>query len=354
MMDLVPLAAAPGLPVGGGFNSHVDSLSRRAKAAIVVRLLLNEGSEVPLEELPEACQEELTKAMGQMRVVDKDTVASVVEEFASEVDRIGLRFPGGIAGALSALDGKINPMTAARLRKEAGVRESGDPWARVRDLGIETLRPVVENESIEVSAVLLSKLDTKKAADLLGNLPGPQARQIAYAVSQTASVTPEAVDRIGLSLATQLSAQPLRAFDEDPVERVGAILNSSTSITREDVLEGLDERDEGFATAVRKAIFTFGNIPKRIAPRDIPRILREIDQAALITALAGAADAGMQSSSDYIFENMSARMADQLREEAADREKPKPAETEEAMATIIDSIRALEKSGELMLISEED
>ena len=120
------------------------------------------------------------------------------------------------------------------------------------------------------------------------------------------------------------------------------------------MLEGLDERDEGFATAVRKAIFTFGNIPKRIAPRDIPRILRDIDQAALITALAGAEDAGMQSSADYIFENMSARMADQLREEAADREKPKPAETEEAMATIIDSIRALEKSGELMLISEED
>ena len=354
MMDLVPMASAPAFPVSGGAMSGGLNLSRRAKAAIVVRILLNEGAEIPLEDLPEPCQVELTKAMGEMRIVDKDTVAQVVEEFAAEVERIGLRFPGGIAGALNALDGKINALTAARLRKEAGVREAGDPWARIRDMGEESLQPVLETESIEVAAVMLSKLDTKKAAELLGKLPGPRARQIAYAVSQTAAVSPDAVDRIGLSLAAQLSAQPIRAFDEDPVERVGAILNSSTSITREDVLEGLDERDEGFANAVRKAIFTFGNIPKRVAPRDISRILREVDQIALITAFAGAEEAGMQHTVDYIFENMSARMADQLREEAGERDKPKPAETEEAMASIVDSIRALEKAGELMLISEDD
>ena len=352
MTGLVPTASVPALAMGGG-GDHT-SLSRKAKAAIVVRVLLNEGAEVPLEDLPEPCQEELTKAMGRMRIVDKDTVAAVIEEFASEVERIGLSFPDGMAGALNALEGKINPITAARLRKEAGVRESGDPWARIRELGQDALLPVLEQESIEVAAVMLSKLETKKAAELMSQLPGPRARRIAYAVSLTGQVTPDAVDRIGLSLATQLSSRPIQAFDESPVERVGAILNSATSLTRDDVLEGLDEQDEGFANAVRKAIFTFGNIPQRIAPRDIPRVLREVDQTMLVTALAGAPDAGMQASVDYILENMSARMADQLREEVSDLGSPKPAETEEAMASIVDSIRALEKAGELLLISEEE
>lgn len=350
MTGLVPMAAAPMQGMGGGgFNS----LSRRAKAAIIVRVLLNEGAEVPLEDLPEVCQEDLTVAMGQMRTVDKDTVAQVIEEFIEEVERIGLSFPEGMAGALTALDGKINPMMAERLRKEAGVRMAGDPWERISELATETLLPVLSSESVEVAAVMLSKLPTKKAAEMMSKLPGPQARRIAYAVSLTGKISPDAVDRIGLSLATQLSARPIMAFDEDPVQRVGAILNSTTSITRDDVLEGLDEQDEGFANAVRKAIFTFGNIPERIAPRDIPRILRDIDQDMLVTAMAGAEGAGVKPAADYILENMSARMADQLREEVADRDTPKEADMEEAMSAIVDAIRALEKSGELLLLTDD-
>ncbi|MEM6891808.1 MAG: FliG C-terminal domain-containing protein, partial [Pseudomonadota bacterium] len=285
---------------------------------------------------------------------DRDTLASVVSEFAEELDSVGLSFPGGIAGALDALDGRISKHTAARLRTEAGVRQYGDPWKRLRELGVDKLLPVLENESIEVAAVLLSKIDVKPAAELLGKLPGPRARRITYAVSLTSAVTPEAVDRIGLSLAAQLDSEPARAFNSGPVERVGAILNSTTSVTRDDVLEGLDETDAGFAEEVRKAIFTFGNIPKRIAARDIPRVIRALDQTTLITALAGAEAAGMQEAAEFVLENMSARMSDQLREEMQDREKVKPAEMEEATTTIVQVIRDLEASGELLLIVEED
>lgn len=319
-----------------------------------MRLLLNEGAELPLEELPDETQAILTHQMGQMRLVDRDTLSNVVEEFASELEHIGLSFPSGIAGALDVLEGKISHQTAARLRKEAGVRQFGDPWARLRELGPERLLPVLEKESIEIAAVVLSKLPVPLAADLLGRLPGPRARRITYAVSLTNAVTPEAVDRIGLSLATQLDAQPKRAFDAGPVERVGAILNSSTSMTRDDVLTGLDETDQGFADAVRKAIFTFGNIPARIAPRDIPRILREVEQAQLVTALAGAEAAGFAASRDFILENMSGRMADQLREEMENAGKVKPSDAEAAMSEVVAVIRQMEQSGDLLLVVEEE
>ena len=63
----------------------------------------------------------------------------------------------------------------------AGVRQFGDPWKRICELGPEALLPVLENESIEVAAVMLSKLPVGLAADLLGRLPGPRARKITYA-----------------------------------------------------------------------------------------------------------------------------------------------------------------------------
>ncbi|MGZ2257591.1 flagellar motor switch protein FliG [Roseobacter sp. A03A-229] len=350
---MVPMAPFPALPGTDAQPQTPSNLSRKAKAAIVVRLLLNEGADIPLEELPEDLQAQLTKQMGAMRLVDRTTLSSVVAEFADELDSIGLSFPGGIAGALDSLDGRISKQTAARLRKEAGVRQYGDPWARLRDMSSEKLLPVLENESIEVAAVLLSKIDVPRAAELLGKLPGPKARRITYAVSQTSAVTPDAVDRIGLSLAAQLDAEPLKAFDDGPVERVGAILNSTASVTRDDVLEGLDETDAGFADLVRKAIFTFANIPKRIAPRDIPRVIRELEQDLLITALAGAEAAGMQESADFILENMSGRMADQLREEVGEREKVKAAEYEEATAEIVTKIREMEAAGDLLLVVQD-
>ena len=354
MTELVPMSAAPvPMQMGGGPSLRTVPLSRRAKAAIVVRLLLNEGADIPLEDLPDELQAHLTKAMGSMRVVDRDTLRAVISEFAEEVERIGLSFPGGIAGALSALDGKISPQTAERLRKEAGVRESGNPWARIRTMDSDLLLPVMQSESVEIAAVILSKLDVAKAAALLGQLPGPRARQITYAVSKTNAITPEAVERIGLSLASQLDSRPVSAFDDGPVERVGAILNSSTSITRDDVLAGLDESDEGFANAVRKAIFTFANIPDRIAPRDVPRILRDIDQGDLVTALAGAGDMGLEKSVAFILENMSARLADQLREEVAEAGTPKSADVETAMSAIVTTIRTMEASGDLLLVSPE-
>ena len=283
MNDMVPMTGFAPLDRVEGANPRAP-ISRKAKAAIVVRLLLNEGADLPIEELPEDLQIQLTQQMGSMRSVDRETLGAVISEFAEELDSVGLSFPAGIGAALDVLDGKISRQTAARLRKEAGVRMAGDPWARLQELEPERLLPVLESESVEVAAVVLSKLKVSTAADLLGRLPGPHARRITYAVSLTSAVTPDAVDRIGLSLAMQLDDQPQRAFDSDPVERVGAILNSSTSFTRDDVLEGLEETDQGFAEAVRKAIFTFANIPARIAPRDLPRVLREVDQARLVLA----------------------------------------------------------------------
>ena len=102
------------------------------------------------------------------------------------------------------------------------------------------------------------------------------------------------------------------------------------------------------------AIFTFANIPGRIAARDIPRVLREVDQGSLVLALAGAAAAGFEAARDYILDNMSGRMADNLREEIEEKGKVRPADAEEAMANIVDTIRQMEQSGDLELVVIED
>ncbi|MBA3909988.1 MAG: flagellar motor switch protein FliG [Rhodobacter sp.] len=330
-------------------------LTPSQKAAVIVRYLLTEDTSLPLSTLPEHMQSALAEQMGQMRLIDRTTLDEVVSEFLSELESVGLSFPGGIEGALTMMDGHISQSAATRLRRMASASSRVDPWERITALPVDRLLPILLDEAVEVGAVMLSKLPVTKAAEILGRLPGERARRVAYAVSMTGKVDPETVRRIGAALLAELDNQPPRAFDTGPVERVGAILNVSPSLTREDVLLGLEAEDAGFAAEVRRAIFTFVHIPARLSPRDAPKITRLVEQRQLITALAAAVGKpGLEEAAEFLLANISQRLAQGLREEMATRGKIKDKDAEEAMAAIISAIRTLETSGEISLIQSEE
>ena len=331
------------------------ALGPKEKAAVIVRLLLAEGTALPLSSLPEHMQAALAEQMGQMRLVDRTTLGAIVEEFLSELEDVGLAFPGGIEGALGMMDGHISTTAANRLRRLAGASSRADPWDRLTNLPAERLMPVIEAESTEVAAVMLSKLPVPKAADLLGRLPGERARRVAYAVSMTGNVDPETVRRIGASLVAQLDALPPRAFETGPVERVGAILNVSPAQTREDVLKGLAETDQDFADQVRRALFTFAHIPDRLEPRDVPKVLRLLDQPVTITALAWSLrQPDVAPVAEFMLANISQRLAEALREEVAARGRVKDREGDEASSAMVMAIRQLQGAGEIVLRQDED
>lgn len=322
-------------------------LSPREKAAIVVRFLIQEGADIDVGKLPNSMQASLTQTIGSLGIVDRQTLSEVVTEFANTLGNIGLGSTGGLAGALSFLNGKIAPDTARKLEKEAGLEKYMDPWDRLRVLEIETLSDMVKSEGIEVSAVLLSKLDVAKAAQVLTTLDGPHARSISYAISKTDNVTPMAVERIGQSLVAQLDDQPERAFSQAPELRVGAILTITNPTLREEVLKGLEESDPELAERVRKAVFTFDDIPKRITPSDVAKAIRPVPTEDLVKAMAYAAQIGSSKVCDFIFDNLSRRMATSIKEEIDDLGDVKEAEGENAINAVIGTIQNQVANGEI-------
>ncbi|TDL79575.1 flagellar motor switch protein FliG [Palleronia sediminis] len=333
-------ATTPGLPA---------TLSRRQKAAIVVRLLLAEGAKLPLDALPHALQAELTTQMAQMRFVDRATLRAVVEQFAAELDEVGIVFPDGIEGVLGLLDGAISPELAARMRRQSGAIWAEDPWDVLSALPPEKLEPLLLRESPEIGAVILSKLDVGKAATLLGKLPGDRARRLTLAVSETADIAPEAVRRIGVALAADLRAEPARAFPAAGVARLGAILNVSPGATREELLEGLRAEDAALADRVRAEIFTFADIATRVAATDVAALSKAIEPDDLITAIAAGEDDPGAASVAFLLDNMSKRLAESLRQEAEDRGPPTQAEIEAAQLSIVTRIRDRADAGEIVI-----
>ena len=327
-----------------------QDMSARTKAAIVVRFLMQEGAEIDLAALPTSLQADLIREIADLRLIDRATLAEVIEEFAHELDSIGLTAQGGLGSALRLLEGKITNDTARRLRQDAVVRLFEDPWGRIKQLDEKELLKLLDAETTEIAAVVLSKLDVTKAAALLGEMPGPRARKISFAISQTAGVTPQAVDRIGQSLMAQLDNKPERAFATLPEDRIAAILTAASDDLRDEVMNGLRETDPELAERVLAGVFTFEDIPTRIAAVDV----KTVTQTDMIIALCHANGNGMEEVSEFIPSGLSRRMAKTTREEIEERGAVKTKEGEPAVTALVSGIQGQISAGEISFVDLDD
>ncbi|MEX3014956.1 FliG C-terminal domain-containing protein [Gymnodinialimonas hymeniacidonis] len=328
-------------------------LSKKQKAAVIVRLLLGHGVSLGVSKLPPEDQNNLAHTIAALGNVDKPTLAEVVQEFTRQIDNLALSFPRDLSETVELLEPYLAPGALGKLRAAAERTDTTDPWARISRQPVERLRPLLSSESAEVCSVLLSKLGVAKAAELLGELPAERSDILAHSMALTETITPDLVERIGLHLAGVLDSAPVNAFEKAAAERVGAILNATPQEARDRMLEGLQARDEPFAAEVRKSIFAFPHIPARVEPADVPLIMRKVDGDTAVTALAAGKGAAPLTV-EFLLENMSKRLAEQMRDDADARNAPKPEEGEAAMAEVIASIRELEAEGEITLLPPED
>lgn len=336
-----------------GDISMIDVTPRRLrqqqKAAVIVRLLLGQGVSPGVGRLPVHHQTKLAHIISQLGNIDRQTLGEVVREFTAGIDNLALSFPDGLEETLELLAPHLGEGALSSLRVAAERSDGNDPWARVSKQPVERLAPLMDGESAEVCAVLLSKLTVAKAAALLAELPEDRGEILAHTVALTETITPELVERIGVHIAQVLEAIPPQAFAKTAAERVGAILNSTPQAARDKVLDGLNTRDAVFAKDVRKSIFSFNHIPMRVDPTDVPIIVRKADPQSIIVAFAAGLVAAPLTV-EFLLENMSKRLAEQMRDEAEGLSAPKPEEGEAAMADLVSTIRDLEAAGELTLL----
>lgn len=346
-------ALAAARPSNPAPRARTDHLTGTQKAAIILRVLLAEGVDFPLSGLPEHEQAAMTRALASLRLIDRPTMCAVVDEFVEMLDQVGMSFPENMEDALSLLDGKLDSQVSTRLRALSRGGTGDDPWAALETAELSALAAILRRESTVVGAVVLSKLSTETAANLLADLPRDLAQTLALAVARTDSISPDAVARIGTALAEQLGETPPRAFSTPSTQRIGDILNSSPSALRDQLLSGLEQSDAGFATGVRRSIFTFQDIAQRVPARDVAGILRRLEDEDLHLILA-ADDAASRPTMDFLLENISKRLAEGMREDAAALPRPSAEDLDAAQSRVAAAIRAMADAGDLQLVPRPD
>ena len=330
-----------------------NGLTQRQKAAVIVRLLLDDDEAAGLDKLNTDAQTLLAEEMAGMELIDRTTRDAVIAEFCDRLEAVGLTFPGDLDGTLAIFGERISASSSERARRNFAMTGRGDPWQRIADLDAKQLCKIAAGESVELIALMLSKLPVASASQVFGSLSRDRAHAVAQAMALTGEVTPEALHRVGLVLLHAIEDLPREAIPTPAADRMGAILNFATTDLRDDVLDELDQRDAEFADGVRKAIFTFAHIATRLRPRDVSRLVREADQGALIRALSSTAPDDVETA-EFILSNLSQRMSDNLREERDGLPKLRPKDIVDAKAEVVAAVRRLEEREEIVLGLPED
>ena len=324
-------------------------LPRRQKAAVILQFLHDNGINPDLALLSEDAQIALTREMGLIGQIDTLTIDCVIREFLDAVEHTGLSGPNGLSDAFAQISGSLSETVQARLKDEIS---GTDPWGAVKAMPTDRLRQIMQAEAIEIGSIVLGQLPVDIAADILGQLPGDHARKITYAMSRTNGVSSQILGLIGTTLNESYQRKSDPVFGDTPPKRLGAILTASQGTLRDSLLDDLNQEDPVFTNEVRQSIFTFADIPERIAPPDVPTIIREVPNDIAIPALACAlAIAGPTTdAAAYILSNLSKRLAEQLKEDIEAAPTPTPSEGEQAQSKFISVVSDLASKGDIALV----
>jgi flagellar motor switch protein FliG len=109
-------------------------------------------------------------------------------------------------------------------------------------------------------------------------------------------------------------------------------------------MDTLEIEDADLAEDIRKRMFVFEDI-LQLDNRAIQRFLREVDNSLLALALKGTTE----EVQNVIYNNMSKRLAEMIREDIEYMGPVRLKDVEEAQQKIVNVIRKLEDAGEIII-----
>jgi len=319
------------------------------KAAV---LLVGLGPEISVEvfkHLTESEIDRLTMEISNVRQLKNSQTEQVLDEFYELILGQDYMNEGGLEYAREILEkalGKEKAMdTIGRLTSRLQIK----PFHFARRADPNQIYNILQHEHPQTIALVLSYLDTKQSSQILSQLPNDVQAEVARRIALMESTSPEVVNQVEQILEKKLSATAHQDYNSTSgVEAIVRILSKVDRGTEKAILTDLEKESPELVEEIKKRMFIFEDIVK-LDTLSIQRVIREIDDNVLVYALKVASD----DVKNVIFNNMSTRRAENIREEISLIGPVKLKDVEKAQATIVSLIRSLEQKGEIVVSREE-
>ncbi|MEV7972387.1 flagellar motor switch protein FliG [Cellulomonas sp. NPDC089187] len=323
-------------------------LTGTQKAAMLLLQLGRERAARVMAQLDTAEIEELTAEIMRLERLDPGVADEVIEEFYT-ASAIGPSVGGGIGAATQLLEGALGRDEAAGMIERLQTSMAGQPFEFLQHADARQVLSLLNGEHPQAVALVLAHLRPEHASAILAGLPAERQAEVAHRIALMERASPDVVQVIAESLqrkaSTVLTPNEMAAIGG--VQPLVEIINRADPTTEKLILEGLTSRDESLADEVRSRMFVFGDIVL-LEDRAMQLVLRGVETNELSVALKGAAPEVREK----ILRNLSERARENLEEEIELLGPVRLSQVEEARAGIVQVIRRLEESGQIVIRRE--
>ncbi len=304
-----------------------------------------EKSSLIFKHLKEDEIEDLTLEIANTKSVTIQVKEKVINEFYEVCLAQQYIAEGGIGYAKELLEKALGADKAMDVIGKLTASLQVKPFEFVKKTDASQLLNFIQDEHPQTIALILSYLSAAQSATILGALAPEKQADVARRIATMDRTSPDVIKEVERVLESKLSSLVNQDYTIiGGVDAVVEILNTVDRGTEKHIMETLEVEEPELADEIRKKMFVFEDI-LLLDDRSIQRVLRDVDNNDLAIACKGSAEEVQNA----IFNNMSKRLAEMIREDMEFMGPVRMKDVEEAQQKIVNIIRKLEDSAEIVI-----
>ena len=286
---------------------------------------------------------ELSQAMANLGNVSAQMVERLLVEFADQISSTG-SLVGNFDNTERLLAKVMDQDRVGNIMEEIRGPAGRTMWEKLANVNETVLANYLKNEYPQTVAVVLSKIKSEHAAQVLTLLPEPFAMEVIMRMLRMESVQKEVLDDVERTLRNEFMSNLARTNRRDSHELMADIFNFLDRNMESRYLTALEERNKDSAERIKALMFTFEDLGN-LDPGGVQTLLRNGDKDKIAIALKGASE----ELRDLFFSNMSERAAKIMREDMQAMGPVRLRDVDEAQMLLVTLAKDLAASGEIII-----
>jgi flagellar motor switch protein FliG len=304
-------------------------------------VLIGEEATVKIfQNLPSELVEQISTAITNISLIDKDTSLALLEEFHLYVRSKSFISSGGFEYAKEILYKSLGKSEADKvLSKLAKLKQAKESFAYLEAINPKQLSDFIKDESPQTIAVVLSHMDPALASEVLNALDEDVRVNVTMKMATIKDIQPDVVRTMSRVLEKKLESLLSSVSEVGGVKVVADMLNKMGP-KAQDILTNISGIDEQLATNIKENMFVFEDL-LNLGTDGIMKILSNVEIGDVAIALSRSD----QSDIDLVTAAMSQRAKDRFKEEFELLGKVKIKDIEAAQRKMLEAAQKLIDEG---------
>ena len=322
----------------------------RKAAILLIQMGRDEAAKV-LAHMRENEVEEITAEIVRLGSVETAIADDVLTEFHELATANKYAGQGGMDFARDLLEASLGRDRAAEIVTRLNTAFMDVPFGFLSQADPRQVLSFLQDEHPQTIALVLAHIPAAQASQILSGLSPDLQSDVAHRIAVMDRTSPDIIRQVEATLERKLSSvlQPGDLSSVGGLEPLVEIINRADRATERLILEGLAGRNPELAEEIRSKMFMFEDITS-LDDRSIQLVLRQVETNDLATALKGVREEVRQK----VMRNLSERAAENLADEIEMLGPVRLRTVEESQAKIVQAIRTLEESGQIVIRRGDD